>query len=548
MSLPNPLPDNPQRWEGWRNYTSPDPYARLCLSFDANPTNEQIEENCRLLLVWWQKKLPLKNQPSNPVAQMLRAGLDDAPVHLAEAKTRLLNPETRAEIDREVRERIVQEAGAEFKKIIPFAINGTQLLPEGEERLYDGGAKLGLSREEMRAIVDAELQRLGVVRVEAPAPVVAPVPVPSTGGVENSRGTPAEEFRRVLKLSKLCLDGEELTDDQRDALCNMGESLGLTGGEAEDLIDEYLEEAVLLPASGPAQPARPMRGMPVAPVKPVFKPAPAPVKAAPKEPPVIINVSPMARLQEKQKHPNFTNKYGLEMMLVTSGQFLMGSEAPEAAPNEQPTAATTLRCFYMSRFPVTNAQFEQFDPAHTIRRPAWANDLHPVVYVTPKEAIAFCQWLTARHGHLYRLPSEAEWEYAARGTDGRVYPWGARLDAGHYANFADKRTNFPWSDRNLDDGFAESAPVGTYPRGASPFGMEDMAGNVFEWCSDYFDIYRGSNRVNPHGPTNGTKRIYRGGSWKSRAASLRTSARSFNMDNYSSNDVGFRVVCECEAD
>ena len=92
MPLPSPLPDSPTRWEGWRNYNSDNPYERLCLAFEANPSDEQIEENCRQLLVWWQKKLPLKNQPSNPATQMLRQGIDDAPKYLAEARTILLQP------------------------------------------------------------------------------------------------------------------------------------------------------------------------------------------------------------------------------------------------------------------------------------------------------------------------------------------------------------------------------------------------------------------------------------------------------------------------
>ena len=77
MPLPAPLPDSPTRWDGWRNYNSDNPYERLCLDYDSNPSDEQIEENCRQLLVWWQKKLPLKNQPSNPLTQMLRHGIDE---------------------------------------------------------------------------------------------------------------------------------------------------------------------------------------------------------------------------------------------------------------------------------------------------------------------------------------------------------------------------------------------------------------------------------------------------------------------------------------
>ncbi|TMP92171.1 MAG: formylglycine-generating enzyme family protein, partial [Verrucomicrobia bacterium] len=113
--------------------------------------------------------------------------------------------------------------------------------------------------------------------------------------------------------------------------------------------------------------------------------------------------------------------------------------------------------------------------------------------------------------------------------------------------FADKNTSFAWSDRQIDDGYAESAPVGSFPRGASPFGIEDMAGNVWEWCSDFFEQYKPAPKADPHGPPSGAKRVYRGGSWKSRFASLQTTARSANVPNFSCNDLGFRIVCECES-
>lgn len=543
MALPNPLPDNPLRWDGWRNYNSDDLYARLCLSFDANPTNDQIEDNCRQLLVWWQKKLPLKNQPSNPMSQLLRAAMDEAPQFLAEARTRLLDPATRLAHDAELQGKIMREAIAEFRKVLPFAIVNRQLTPDSEARIYEAGAHFGLGREEMTAVIDEELERTGARRV-----ATLPPPAPSQPAVgrqsvpESGSSNPADEFRRMLRLSRLCLDGEEMTDDQRDAMCNMGESLGLTGGEAEDLIDEYLEYIAVNPG-GPA-PAPRAEALPAKPAAPA-RPMPAPPRREVLSPPPAINTSAVARAQERAKYPNFTNSLGSEMLLITSGIFFMGSDAREAAPHEQPPTQTTVSCYYLSKFPITNAQYEQFDPAHRSRRAPWGGDLHPVVYVNARDAAAFCQWLSAREGRKYRLPTEAEWEYAARGSDGRVFPWGDFLDAGHYANFADRRTNFAWRDPVIDDGYAETAPVGSYPKGVSPFGVEDLAGNVFEWCLDFFDTYRGKSRVNPRGPQNGSKRVYRGGSWKSRGGSLRASARAFNDPDYSSNDVGFRIVCEC---
>jgi len=203
-------------------------------------------------------------------------------------------------------------------------------------------------------------------------------------------------------------------------------------------------------------------------------------------------------------------------------------------------------CFYMSRFPVTNEQYEKFDPAHRSKRAPEAGDNHPVIYVSSIEAIKFCLWLNTREKRKYRLPTEAEWEYAARGTDGRAYPWGDKLNQGDLANFADCNTTFPWRAADINDGYAQTSPVASYPKGASPFGIEDMSGNVWEWCQDYFEAYKGNDRINPRGPVNGIRRIYRGGSWKSRASSLRCSTRNFNVPDYASNDVGFRVMCDCE--
>ena len=145
---------------------------------------------------------------------------------------------------------------------------------------------------------------------------------------------PVSEFRRMLRLSKLCLDGDEMTDDQRDALCNMGESLGLTGGQAEDLIDEYLDEVAgmtpppLAPAvrttTAPAPSAKPVPAAKpaAAPMAAAAgkKPEPAPVTASPKE---TVNTSPLARAQERQKYPNYTNSAAVEMLLVPSGTFFM---------------------------------------------------------------------------------------------------------------------------------------------------------------------------------------------------------------------------------
>ena len=340
----------------------------------------------------------------------------------------------------------------------------------------------------------------------------------------------------MLRLTGL--DSEGMSDDTRDTFVSMASNLGLEVDEAEALVDQYLDEADALSNPVPSAPAPRVQVVttPAARAQPQQAAVPASQPAA----------SPVELANERDRFRNFVSSVGAEMLFVPSGEFVMGSDAFDSAPNEKPLTRITLSHFYMSRHLVTNAEYEQFDPAHSRKRAAGAGDRHPVVYVSSLEAIKYCQWLTTRERRKYRLPTEAEWEYAARGTDGRKYPWGNHERRGDLANFADKNTVFAWSDRDVSDGYAESSPVGAFPAGVSPFGMQDMAGNVWEWCLDYFEAYRGTPKVNPKGATSGAKRSYRGGSWKSRFNSLRTTTRGSNVPSYSCNDLGFRIVCECE--
>jgi formylglycine-generating enzyme required for sulfatase activity len=259
-----------------------------------------------------------------------------------------------------------------------------------------------------------------------------------------------------------------------------------------------------------------------------------------------INLSPAALAMERQKYPNFVNSIGMEFYLIPSGQFQMGSEGPDAHQSERPITPVTLQRFYCAKLLVTNVTYEKYDPTHRNRRSPWADDRHPVVHVNATEAENFCRWLSQKENRKYRLPTEAEWEYAARGSDHRKYPWGEELSAGNLTNFADARTRFAWRDPVIDDGFAESSPAGSYPKGASPFGLLDMAGNVWEWCLDNYLPYKGKEVINPKNLGSGGNRVMRGGSWRSRSNNVRTTARGFNLPIYNANDVGFRVVCECE--
>src|ERR1700739_2295534 len=132
-SFPLPLPDDPQKWDGWSKYKSPNFYERLCLDPRANPSNEVIEEHCRELMRWWQKKLPLKNQPSNPLAQLLGSGLEESSRYLTEARVELLDPARRRALDEQLAVQKHDASVVEFQKYFRFA-TGSGVLSALEEK------------------------------------------------------------------------------------------------------------------------------------------------------------------------------------------------------------------------------------------------------------------------------------------------------------------------------------------------------------------------------------------------------------------------------
>src|ERR671937_1039091 len=157
ISFPIPLPDDPYKWEGWNNYRSTNYYERLCLDPRSNPSNELIEEHCRELLRWWQRKLPLKNQPSNPIAQLLRAGLDESSRYLTQARVELLDPERRRIIDEEIAEQEREEAVLEFEKYVAFTLADGTLTADEEKNLIRFGMEHGLTQDVIVAEIDAKL-------------------------------------------------------------------------------------------------------------------------------------------------------------------------------------------------------------------------------------------------------------------------------------------------------------------------------------------------------------------------------------------------------
>jgi len=508
------FPDDPRKWEGWSQYRAANPYERLCLDSRANPSDEQIHLHCTALLQWWQRKLPLKTQPANPLAQLLGRGLEESSRFLVDARVQLLDPARRREIDHALEARAEQETLTEFTKYVAFSIKDRVLTAEAEANLTEYGQRNGISDEHIRVCIDAEL-RTKEARRSAGAKMQS---------VPAANAKAEQEFIRILKLSEVNMDSA--TDSVRMIFTNVAQNLSIGPDRAEWLLDDYLDDEELRPREAVTHYRAPSAHACETSVAAV---APAISIAAPRRVPA-----------------KFANAIEQEMVLISRGEFVMGSDAADAAPDEQPLTPVKLSPYYMSRHPVTNAQYERFDSSHRQKRMRRATDRHPVVYVSNLEAVKFCQWLSQMEEKKYRLPTEAEWEYAARGPGVWKYPWGNNDRAIQVANFADASTTFPWRDTHRDDGFPESSPVGAFPRGASIFGNEDMAGNVWEWCLDFYQPLAGAPRADPRGASTGPKRVYRGGSWKSRFSNLRATARGSNAPNYSCNDLGFRIVCECE--
>ena len=219
-------------------------------------------------------------------------------------------------------------------------------------------------------------------------------------------------------------------------------------------------------------------------------------------------------------------KDNAEMVYIPAGIFTMGDTHGDGYDDEKPAHRVTVADFWLDRTEVTNAQLARFvqtggyRPQGEWQKYAGGKDQHPVVDVTWPDAVAYCRWADKR------LPAEAEWEYAALGTDGRKYPWGNTFESG--------RGRFSGG----------TAPVGSYPTGASPFGVLDLAGNVWEWVSSLYKPY-------PYSATDGREdvnasgsRVIRGGSWYFSPGALRSPIRFRHEPAYRSDTIGFRCAQE----
>ncbi|MBI2533687.1 MAG: formylglycine-generating enzyme family protein [Deltaproteobacteria bacterium] len=223
-----------------------------------------------------------------------------------------------------------------------------------------------------------------------------------------------------------------------------------------------------------------------------------------------------------------------EIIVIPAGSFSMGSETGQE--NERPCHRVWVDSFALGKFPVTNREYKIFvDQAHAPVPPFWMDAMFsdpakPVVGVSWGDATAYCEWLSQRSGKPFRLPSEAEWERAARGRlEGALYPWGDEPPSARPYTGYDVKSGGP-------DRVGANEP--------NDFGLYDMSEGVHEWCSDYYayDYYRDSPERNPQGPDSGQRRVSRGGSWRHQVKFSRCAARSSLPPGFKYADYGFRVA------
>ncbi len=238
-------------------------------------------------------------------------------------------------------------------------------------------------------------------------------------------------------------------------------------------------------------------------------------------------------------------KDGAPMILIPAGPFTMGSN--DGLPNERPEHSVTLDAYYIDQYEVTLTLYRKFlESGKHESPPTWDDEAattvgdRPAIGMKWADAAAYCQWAGKR------LPTEAEWEKAARGTDSRRYPWGHMQPFVDIANY----NRGVWVSEAITLVGVTSGLEGMSVRhglkegGKSPYGLSHMAGNASEWVADWYDreYYQKSPDKNPTGPSEGEKRVLRGGSWADLPAALRVTARFSAEPDYEDRTIGFRCA------
>ncbi len=283
----------------------------------------------------------------------------------------------------------------------------------------------------------------------------------------------------------------------------------------------------------------------------VSTPVAATVTPSPVVPPTETSTSAPTPLPAR-----IEDEKGVPMALIPAGPFLMGSLQERVEQdfatceketngqcelswftNETPQHLVRLDDYYIDMYEVTNARYAECVAADVCAAPSPTSSFtrdeyyglpefadYPVIHVSWADGRLYCDWRGAR------LPTEAEWEKAARGPDGLIYPWGNEFD-GTKVNFCDSNCPIDWANEDYNDYFGDTSPVGYYESGKSPYGVYDMAGNVWEWISDWYqeDYYSISPSFNPLGPETGQFRALRGGSWSNVSSAMPSSMRSWDV-------------------
>lgn len=250
----------------------------------------------------------------------------------------------------------------------------------------------------------------------------------------------------------------------------------------------------------------------------------------------------LERLRKLQKEPEAIKGDDAPMVMIAAGEFAMGVDGTIGLDDERPRHTVRLDAYLMDLYEVTTSRYARF-LAVTRHTPPWLWDMvnlaihgdRPVIGVDWHDADAYCRWAAKR------LPTEAEWEKAARGADERQFPWGNQAPTAELANFA-VGARFSYSQALM--------PVGRYEKGKSPFGLFDMAGNVWEWVQDWYKAayYEESPARNPTGPEEGQFKVLRGGSWSELPKYLLTYGR-FKLPPATQNSyTGFRCAKSATGD
>lgn len=253
---------------------------------------------------------------------------------------------------------------------------------------------------------------------------------------------------------------------------------------------------------------------------------------------LMVSCSSTPTLEEK-----LSEKDGMVLVYVQGGKFKMGTDV--GFPYQGPMHTVSLDSFWIDKTEVTNQMYQKCVEAGACEPPAKSGSFtresyfgdpeyanYPVIYVDWYRAEAYCKWAGRR------LPTEAEWEKAARGTDGRTYPWGEEIDC-NLANYS------PEEGACIGD----TSETGSYLAGASPYGALDMGGNVWEWVSDWYgsDFYKSSPSSNPTGPSTGDQRAFKGGCWDDTSKYISSAYRfGWNPSDDSTSVIGFRCALSDE--